>query len=201
MPSIEELKAAAEKFSNPEPRKVATPEGDLKNVMAQIKQLESEAQAAGDSGSPSSGDSGNPAAQVQSSPTPPPPCDEAAALPSPSPAAPGPAPSRDPRDYMPTTTTPEGLVIGLPQLPIPKRSPAPDWLHSIVEVVSKEGHYYGVLFRLGDIKAGKAHGYIIKENGHREFITVPADHIEIRAVPKVKAKDCCSGQWMSEHKP
>lgn len=108
------------------------------------------------------------------SPHSPVPSSEAAALPSSLPASPSPAP---------------------PNLP-----KAPDWLHSIAEVVSKESRRYGALFKLGDIKAGRAHGYIIKERGAREYITVPADHIEIRSPSKVKARECCSPHWMSEHK-
>ena len=178
MPSIEELKAAAEAFNKGEARKEVTPEGDLSNVMRQIQELEqSKAQDAGDSGLLN-------AEQVQSSHSPPPFRDEAAAMPPTSPATAGPAPS----------------LPSLPSLPsIPKRPPAPDWLHSVAEVVSKEGHHYGVLFKLGDIKAGKAHGYILKENGGREYITVPVEHIEIRALSKVKAKEYCSRQWLAEH--
>ena len=182
MPSIDELKAAAEAFNKGEARREVTPEGDLNNVMRQIQELEqSKAQDAGDSVMLN-------AEQALPSHSPPPLRDEAAAMPPSSPATPGPAPS------LPS------LPTLLPTLPtIPKRPPAPDWLHSIVEVVSKEGKHYGVLFKLGDIKAGRAHGYILKENGGREFITVPVEHIEIRAVSKVKAKEYCSRQWLNEH--
>lgn len=186
MPTIEELKAAAEAFNSPppQPRKEVTKESDLSNIMRQIQDLTATseglnlAQADGDSGSPNvlGVQSETPAAQVESPHPSPPPRGETAALPSTSPASPSPAP---------------------PNLP-----KAPEWLHSIAEVVSAQSRWYGVIFRLGDIKAGKAHGYILKgkdKGGHREFITVNADQILLHGKARVKAKECCSGQWVSEH--
>lgn len=184
MPTIEELKAAAEAFNSPppQPRKEVTKESDLSNIMRQISELETAkepepnlAQADGDSGTPLGVHTEITAAQVES-PQPSPSRGETATLPSTSPASPSPVP---------------------PNLP-----KAPEWLHSIAEVVSAQSRWYGVIFRLGDIKAGKAHGYILKgkdKGGNREFITVNADQILLHGKARVKAKECCSGQWVSEH--
>lgn len=175
MPSIEELQAAAEAFNKPTQPRREDPKGDLDNIMRQIEELEK------DKGSTNlaqaDGDSGlitsQPAVQAQS-PHPLGPSSEAATLPPVSPASPSPAP---------------------PSLP-----KAPDWLHSIAEVISKESRHYGVLFKLGDIKSGKAHGYILKERAVPEFITVPADAILLHGKARVKSKGCCSPRWMSENK-
>lgn len=143
-----------------EPKKELSPEDDVKNVMAQIKAMESKVSAGGEVPATSA----IPALSSAEVEAPPP-------------------------------------VVSPPATQVPPSAPkAPDWLHSVVEVTSKDSRHFGVLFRLGDIKAGKAHGYILKEQGGREFVTVAADHIEIIGKPKVKAMRCCSGQWVSEHR-
>jgi hypothetical protein len=145
-----------------EPKKELSPEDDVKNVMAQIKAMESGAQK------PAGGEV----------PT-------TSATPVPTTAEVGAPPP----------------VVSPPATQAPPSAPkAPDWLHSIAEVTSKDSRHFGVLFRLGDIQGGKAHGYLLKEHGGREYITVPSDHITIVGKAKVKAGRCCSGQWVAEHR-
>jgi hypothetical protein len=85
--------------------------------------------------------------------------------------------------------------------PVPPRAPppAPPWLHNIVQVISKEGRHFGRIFQLGDIKDGKAHGYIIKEHGDRDYVTVPSDHIAVMCPARIKLKQACSDKWVSDH--
>ena len=94
----------------------------------------------------------------------------------------------------------DGETAALPLTPPVSPSAAPSWLHNIVEVTSKDSPHFGVIFRLGDMRAGKAHGYILKARGAREYITVAADHISTVGKAKVKAGRYCSGQWASEHR-
>jgi len=147
-----------------ESKKELTPENDLKNVMAQIKAIESGAQK------PAGGEVLTTSATPVTA------------------EAEAPPPVVSPPATLPTTT------------PTPFAPKAPDWLHNVVEVTSKDSRYFGVLFRLGDIRGGKAHGYILKEQGGREYITVASDHITTVGKAKVKAGRCCSGQWVSEHR-
>lgn len=196
MPTQEELQAAADAFNKPPPpRKEPSKEDELAKMMRQIEEMESEkplAQADGDSGLITS----QPAAQAQS-PLPLGSGSEVATLPPVSPASPSPAPPIDLQKSQPGYE----YLGTLPQAqPPPKPPPAPEWLHSIAEVISKESRHYGVLFKLGDIKSGKAHGYILKERAVPEFITVPADAILLHGKARVKSKGCCSPQWMSENK-
>jgi|GEM_PF-4735458 hypothetical protein len=143
-----------------ESKKELSPEEDVKNVMAQIRAMES----------------GLPKPAGGEDPT-------TSATPIPAEAE-APSPVVSP----PATQTP------------PSAPKAPDWLHSVVEVTSRDSKHFGQLFRLGDIQAGKAHGYILKEHGGREFITVAADHITTIGKPKIKAGRCCSDRWVSEHR-
>jgi hypothetical protein len=155
-----------------EHKKELTAEDDVKNVMKQIKAIESKTLAQPD------GDGSSLTDQAT----------------SPSPVSP--------------TDLTSGVMEAPPSVassplaapPIPQAQPTPPWLHNVVEVISKESRHYGVLFRLGDIKGGKAHGYILKEQGGREYITVGADQIQTMGKAKIKAGRCCSGQWIEEHR-
>jgi hypothetical protein len=152
MPSIEDLKAAAEVLQAPKAeRKEISKEEDLQNIMAQIKAL-----------------------PIASDEPPP-----AALRPEPPPAAP--------------------IIAPTPEVPKPPPD-APPWLHNVVQVIDRESRHWGVLFQLGDIKDGKAHGYRIKEGGGREFFTVGANQIHTIGESKVRLKRPCSDQWMGEHR-
>lgn len=164
MPSIEDLKAAADLLNRGEVRKEVTKEDDLKNVMKQIAGLQL----------PAGGDSGPPVL---------------------TPAEPETTPQPQP--------TAGGAVAAMPPAvsPSPPAAPpaAPNWLHNIVQVVSKEGRHFGRIFQLGDIKEGKAHGYIIREHGALEHISVPADQIATIGGARIKSKYPCSDKWIAEH--
>jgi len=172
MPSIEDLKAAADLLNRGEVRKELTKEDDVKNVMKQITALESgslQRALSINKDLPAGGDSAS-IADVAAASSPKAPSDAAAAMPPP--AVPSP-----------------------PAAPLP----APNWLHNIVQVISKEGRHFGRIFQLGDIKEGKAHGYVIKEHGALEHVTVPADHIATIGAPRIKSKYPCSDKWIGEH--
>jgi hypothetical protein len=159
MPSIEDLKAAAEALTTPKPeRKEISKEEDLQNIMAQIKAL--------------------PAAPPQ-------------------PTSLG--TTQEPPKAPPALAEPPAPPITTPEIPKPPPD-APPWLHDIVQVVDKESRFWGVLFQLGDIKDGKAHGYRIKEGGAREFFTVGANQIHTIGESKVRLKRPCSDQWMGEQR-
>lgn len=158
MPTIEELKAAAEALQKGPPRKELTKESDAANVMKQIKALESQSQ---------DGSTAPPLSQVE---------------------PPAPVPQSALQSPPPPTS--------LPTAP----HPTPDWAHNVVQVTSRETRHYGQLFQLGDIKAGRAHGYILKEHGGREFITVNVDQIITIGPSKIKAGRCCSDQWAADHR-
>lgn len=175
MPSIEDLKAAAEALNRGEHRREITKEEDLKNVMKQIMAIEGPNLVL-----PTGGDSGSVLSPAETATTPAPqPSNKDGEAEAPSPA----------------------VAASPPVVPKPPATPpaAPNWLHNIVQVVSKEGRHFGRTFQLGDIREGKAHGYIIKEHGAIEHITVPADHIATVGGARIKSKYPCSDKWIAEH--
>lgn len=166
-----------------EPKKELTAEDDVKNVMAQIKALEK-------------ADKNTSLKAVLNINK------ESTALSGEDVPATSPEPTTDETEAPPSVASPPAAspIQQPPQITPPQATPAPPWLHNVVEVISKESRHYGVLFRLGDIKGGKAHGYILKEQGGREYITVGADQIQTMGKAKIKAGRCCSGQWIEEHR-
>lgn len=90
-------------------------------------------------------------------------------------------------DAQPPKTEPETGQIGV-------------FVQAVVQVSNPASQYYGILFIVGDVRAGKAHGFHMLAGGKKEFVTVGIEECFPIGVSKVRSKDPTSPQWKQEHK-
>lgn len=102
-------------------------------------------------------------------------------------------------------------VIGAqpaPSTPVPltpqRPQPTPNVLgdakvHDVVQVNDRENRYHGALFTIGGMADGWVHGYILKEQGGKDFITVKIHEVHRIGPAKVRSAVPCSRQWIEQH--
>jgi hypothetical protein len=69
----------------------------------------------------------------------------------------------------------------------------------VVQVVNKTSPYFGVMFQIGDMQQGKAHGFYMLPGGRKEFVTVGLEECWPIGVAKIRSKEPCSYQWQQEN--
>lgn len=67
-------------------------------------------------------------------------------------------------------------------------------------MINPTSPYYGVLFSIGDMQQGKAHGFHMLSGGRKEFVTVGLEECWPIGVSKIRSKEPVSPQWAIEHK-
>lgn len=73
-------------------------------------------------------------------------------------------------------------------------------VHAVVQVFNPTSPYYGVLFQVGDMQQGKAHGFHMMSGGRREYVTVGIDECWPIGMSKTRSRNPVSPQWEQEHK-
>lgn len=71
-------------------------------------------------------------------------------------------------------------------------------VHDVVQVYNQTSSFYGVLFQIGDIQKGKAHGFYMLPGGRKEFATVGVDECRFIGESRVRSKEPTSQQWKLE---
>lgn len=67
-----------------------------------------------------------------------------------------------------------------------------------MQVASENSMHNGMLFIIGDIRGGRAHGFYMN-NRKREYITVNTDEIVRIGRTKISSREPCSPKWLSDN--
>lgn len=71
----------------------------------------------------------------------------------------------------------------------------------VVQILDKDSRLYGMFLVIGDIVAGKVHGYYFVEGKLRQFATVDIQHCWPCGTSRVRFANPCSPKWISDNRP
>jgi len=71
----------------------------------------------------------------------------------------------------------------------------------VVQIINNENINYGLIFTIGDIRHGRAHGYhfLMGKKGGKDFVTVNCDECWVIGPSKVRSNKPISPKWQSDH--
>lgn len=97
------------------------------------------------------------------------------------------------------------LVTEQPEKPpvTPIKQPLQPW--DVAQVNKQESPHFGVIFVVGDVKAGKVHGYYLSQGANKLFVTAKTSECEyVGSLPEgiglVRSRTPCSEQWLKDLK-
>jgi len=94
-------------------------------------------------------------------------------------------------------TPPAPRKRGRPPKPKPAAPPPPlvAGAHMIAQVDDMEHPLVGVLFIIGAIRGADVHGFYLRNDGSKEFVTVPLAAIKVVGKSFKTSREPCSPEW------